>query len=178
MEAAFAMTPDELMAKIATQKAENKDVSQALKEEFQAARQLIWDEYMPQIQDLEAQIEALEATSGDTSELVAQLDTLRTEFQAAMAALRDTYHTDSVAETARIQTEYNARISEHAAAVAAFRAQTESRKQTMGDAINQYQGGNANTTTNTNTNTATTTTNTATSNTAPTTTENTNGAGN
>jgi len=179
LEDAVAMTAEELMAKIATKKAENKDVSQALKDEFQAARQLIWDEYMPDIQALEEQIEALEATSGDTTELEAQLLTLRTAFQTELAALRDTYHTDSEAETAQIQTEYTARISEHASEVAAFRSQAENRHQTMGDAIAEYQSGTTNTNTNTNTNTtattsntATTTSNTATTNTSPTTSEN------
>jgi hypothetical protein len=157
LEDAVEMTPEQLMAKIATKKAENKEINQALMEEFKAARQLIWDEYMPDIQALEAQIATLEASNGDTTALEAELATLRTAFQNEMATLRDTYHSDSEAEKARIRTEYNARISEHASEVAAFRSQTQNRKELMGENIENFQTA---TTTNTNTNTNTSSGNT------------------
>jgi hypothetical protein len=176
LEDAVEMTPEQLMAQIAAKKGENKEVSQALMEEFKAARQLIKDEYQPQIEALEAQIQAAVAAGSDTAQLEANLAQLRTEFEAEMAALRTQYHSDSAAEKTRLQTEHNARISEHAAAVEAFRAQTENRKEDMEDDIEDYQGS---TNTLTNTNTSSTTSNTATtSNTEPTTSDNTSGSGN
>jgi vacuolar-type H+-ATPase subunit I/STV1 len=168
IEDAVVLTPVELMARIKTMKQENKDVSQALKDEFQVARELIKDEYQPQIEALEAQIAVLEGEGGDTAALEAELATLLEAFHAELDLLRTTYHTDSVELQTQTRTEYNARVSEHAAAVEAWRTQTETRKSELEDAINAYQHGTENT--------GTVTTNLNTSGTA-TTYENTSGTG-
>jgi hypothetical protein len=145
LEDAVQLTTEELMTRMQTRKQENKTVNQALSDEFFAARQLIWDEFMPQIQSLEEQIAALQATSGDVTALQAELETLRTAFRTAMQALRDQYHTDSEAERTRMRTEAQNRVNEHAQAVAAFRSQAASRRQAMGEAIRQFQSGSQNT---------------------------------
>ncbi|MFH0993088.1 MAG: hypothetical protein V1761_01925 [bacterium] len=141
LEQAVAMETVTLMARIQTKNAENKGIAQDLKDEFQAARALIQDEYQPQIQALVDEIAALAAADGDTSALEAELATLRTEFQTELAALRDEYHTDSQAVREQMQTNYDARINEHATAVAAYRAQTQTRTNQMGNAIENYQKG-------------------------------------
>ncbi|MDP3130688.1 MAG: hypothetical protein Q8N15_05060 [Bacillota bacterium] len=145
IEEAVAMTPVELMARIKTMKQENKDISQALKDEFQAARDLIKDEYQPQIEALEAQIATLEGEGGDTAALEAELATLLDEFYAELELLRETYHEDSVELQTQTRTQYNARVSENAAAVEAWRTQTQTRKSELEDEIDAYQHGTENT---------------------------------
>jgi hypothetical protein len=162
MEAATQMTATELMAAIQTRLQENKDVAQELKDAFLAARELIRDEYLPQIEDLEAQIDTLKAEDGDTADLEAQLATLVAEYQAELAALRDEYHTSSETVRTQLRTEMEARISEHAAAVEAWRSQVQTRKADLEDAIANYQNGQDDETTTTET-AVTTQENTATS---------------
>jgi hypothetical protein len=145
LEDAVRMSTQQLLEQMQTRKKEKKEINQALKEEFFAARESIRDEYIPQIQALEEQIEAIQATSGDVTALQEELNTLRTAFQTAMQALRDQYHNDSEAEKTRIRTEAQNRINEHAQAVSAFRSQIQTRRQTMGEAIRQYQSGSNNT---------------------------------
>ncbi len=141
IEQAVAMDPVALMARIQTKNAENKGIAQDLKDEFQAARTLIQEEYQPQIQALVAEIAAVAEADGDTTALETELDALRTEFRAELATLRDEYHLDTDAVRAQLQTTYTARISEHAAAVTAFRAQTQTRLNQMRAAIENYQKG-------------------------------------
>jgi len=139
IEDAVELTPEELMAMIRTRNQENKDVSQELKDEFQTARALLQDEYMPQIQELEDEIAVLEGEGGDTAAIEAELAALKDEFHAALEELRDQYHTDSVELREQMRTTYNARVSEHAAAVEAWRNQTQERKNDLEDDIDDYQ---------------------------------------
>ncbi|MFH0766678.1 MAG: hypothetical protein V1920_01145, partial [Bacillota bacterium] len=103
LEDALLMTQQELMTILKDAKKANKEVAQALRDEFIAARELLFEEYIPQIQDLEAQIIAAE---GDTTELQAQLDALRDEFHAELSALRDEFHVETEALREQIQAQY------------------------------------------------------------------------
>ncbi|MFA5007392.1 MAG: hypothetical protein WC509_08040 [Candidatus Izemoplasmatales bacterium] len=141
IEDAVAMTPTELMARVKTMKQANKDVAQALKDAFQAERDLIKEEYLPQIEALEAQIATVEGEGGDTAALESELAALVDAFHAELAALRDTYHADSVQLQEQTRTTYNARVSEHAQAVEAWRNQTQTRKAELEDEIDDYQKG-------------------------------------
>ncbi|PKK96462.1 MAG: hypothetical protein CVV58_06220 [Tenericutes bacterium HGW-Tenericutes-3] len=137
LEDALVMTQQELVEILKDAKQANKEVAQALRDEFIAARQLLFDEYLPQIQDLEAQILAAE---GDTTELEAQLEALRTEFRTAVQALRDDYHTQTEGLRQQIQTQNQLRIQEHSEAVEAFMNQMQTRREQMQSMIEQFQG--------------------------------------
>ncbi len=56
LEDALLMTVDELQAILKEAKVELREVSQALKDEFLQARQVLFDQYLPQITALEAEI--------------------------------------------------------------------------------------------------------------------------
>lgn len=138
-EDAILMTQQELMAILREAKQANKEVAQALREEFFAARQLIFDEYIPQIQALEVQISAA-AEGEDTTELQAQLDALKAEFEAELIALRDTYHSETEGLRAQIMEQHQLRYMEHQQKVQEFMNQMQTRKDEMQDEIEEFQG--------------------------------------
>jgi len=76
LEDALLMTQEELMAIVHEARLAQREVAQALRDEFFTARQLIFDEYLPQIQTLEADIE-LKTT--ELTALVAEKDALVAE---------------------------------------------------------------------------------------------------
>ncbi len=104
LEVALEMTRDELIDVLKTARQEAKDVAQAYKQEFLAARAKIGETYIPDIEDLETQIETLEAqidtTTDDTTELEAQL----VQLQTALQALKDTMYTELEKLRAEYQT--------------------------------------------------------------------------
>ncbi|MCK7486161.1 MAG: hypothetical protein MZU97_11900 [Bacillus subtilis] len=88
----------------------------------------------------------LEGEGGDTAELEAELmDPARRLPRGTRSAPFDTHHEDSAELQAQIRTQYNARVSEHAAAVEAWRTQTQTRKSELEDEIDAYQHGTPNT---------------------------------
>jgi len=137
LEDALLMTQQELVDILQAAKQANREVAQGLKDEFFAARQLLFDEYLPQIQDLEAQILAFD---GDTAELEAQLQALKDEFHGKVQVLRDEFHTQTEALREQIREQRQLRMQEHSEAVEAFMNQMQSRHQQMQDAIEKFQG--------------------------------------
>jgi len=76
LEDALLLTQEELMTIVHEARLAQREVAQALRDEFFAARQLIIEEYLPQIQALEADI-ALDTT--ELAALVAEKDALVAE---------------------------------------------------------------------------------------------------
>ncbi len=137
LEDALALPQADLLEMLETAKQANREVAQALKDEFFAARQLIFDEYLPQIQELEAQIEAAE---GDTTELQAELDALVATFHDAVSQLRDDYHLQTEGLRSEIQAQRELRMQEHMGQVQAFMNRLQTRKDEMQDEIEEFQG--------------------------------------
>lgn len=138
-EDAILMTQQELMAILKDAKEANKEVAQALREEFFAARQLIFDEYIPQIQALETQIAAA-AEDEDTTDLQAELDALKADFQAELAVLRDEFHAETVGLRDGIMNQNQLRKMEHSEKVQEFLNQMQTRKDEIQDEIEEFQG--------------------------------------
>jgi len=137
LEDALLMTQQELIDILKVAKEANREVAQALRDEFFAARQLLFDEYLPQIQDLEAQILASEV---DTTDLQAELDLLKDEFHAELQLLRDDFHAQTEGLREQMQEMRQLRIQEHSEAVEAFRNQMQTRMEQMQDNIEEFQG--------------------------------------
>ena len=138
-EDALLMTQQDLMDILHDAREANREVAQALRDEFFAARQLIFDEYLPQIQALEAQIAAA-AEDEDTTDLQAQLDALKVEFKAELTALRDTFHAESEGLKAQIMEQRQLRFMEYSQKVQEYMNQVQSRKDQMQDEIEEFQG--------------------------------------
>ncbi len=141
LEDALALTQAELIQIVKDSREANREVAQALKDEFMEARALIFDEYLPQIQALEAQIEAA-GEDVNTSELQAELDALKVEFHDAVTALRDDFHAQTAAFRAQVQAQHVLRMQEHHEQVEAFleQAQVRARMGQMEQAIQEFQG--------------------------------------
>lgn len=146
---ALEASPEQLMTRMRTQN-ETPEIVQALKDEFLAAKQAIHDTYLPQIQELEAQIEAASSAGEDTTELEAELAALKEEMHTALMAVVDEFLADSELQRQALQTQLQARIQANQEKVEAYR--------------NQHQI--TTTTRLTSENSSTNTSNTATSNTA------------
>jgi hypothetical protein len=100
IEEALLLTPEELQTIIKTAKAEMREVSQAIKEEFFTAREALFAEYLPQIQALEQTIELGE---GDIDALTLELEALKLEFRTKLEALRTEFHTETEAIRAQMK---------------------------------------------------------------------------
>ncbi len=140
LEDALALPQADLLEMLETAKQANREVAQALKDEFFAARQLIFDEYLPQIQDLEAQIAVVVADEGDTTALQAELDALVAAFHDEVSQLRDDYHLQTVGLRSQIQAQRELRMQEHMSQVEAFMNRLQNRKDQMQDEIEEFQG--------------------------------------
>ena len=137
LEEALAMTQQELMDLVQTARREKREVSQMLKDEFFAARQLLFDEYLPQIEALEQQI--LESTE-DTTELEAQLEALEQELHDKVALLRDEFHAETEALRAEEKAMIQNRVNQFKDAVEQFRNQMQQRRGQVDDEIDEFQG--------------------------------------
>lgn len=119
-EDAIEATPQGLITRL---RASNQvaAIAQELKDEFQTAKAAIHDVYLPQIQALQDQIDELELTEGDTTDLQIQLDALKTEMHAEILAIVDEYISQSEPLMTAIQTQYQARIAANASKVQQYR---------------------------------------------------------
>ncbi|MBU1094583.1 MAG: hypothetical protein KKH01_08980 [Firmicutes bacterium] len=137
---ALLMTQQDLMDILHDAKAANREVAIELREAFFAERQDLFDIYIPQIQDLEAQIAAAVLAEEDTTALQADLDALKVEFEAELAIIRDAFH----AQTLELQVGYlyqtQVRRMELGQKVEDFLNQAQSRRDEMQDEIETFQG--------------------------------------
>lgn len=139
LEDALTMSHKDLMDILHEAREANKGVAQALRVEFFAARQLIFDEYIPQIQALEAQIEAA-TEDEDTTALQVELDALKADFKAELTLLRDEFHTETEGLRAGIMEQHQLRMMEHSQRVQEYMNQLQTRKDQMQDEIEEFQG--------------------------------------
>jgi hypothetical protein len=165
LEDALQMTVPELQAILREAKEAQKEVVSALREEFLAARALIFDEYIPQIQALETDLEAnaeviaalevelAEAEEADKAAIQAELDlaleakatleadleALVTVFHEEFKALRDEFHAQSVVLRAEIREMNQHRKEVNQAKVQEFLNQMQERRQELKEAIDQFQ---------------------------------------
>lgn len=153
LEDALLMTPQELMGTIYQAKRQMKDVAQGIRDDFFAARDLIREEYLPQIQALEGEMEALieeiEELEGNLETLTSTegydeaeaeaLETLISEKQEALEALE--------AELEVIKTEFHEKLAEvrdafHEASKEArdqLRAQNQARREAIRNQVEAFK---------------------------------------
>jgi len=165
LEDALEMTVPELQAILREAKEARKEVVFALREEFLAARALIFDEYIPQIQALEAELElnaeviaALELELAEADEadkadiqveldvaletkatLEADLEAVKTAFRDEFKAIREEFHAQSLVLRAEIREMYQHRMDINKAKVEEFLNQMQQRRQELKEAIDQFQ---------------------------------------
>ncbi len=115
LEVALEMTQEELRDILKDAKDAAKEVLMELRDDFIAARQLVHDEYDPQIETLETTIANLENQMSDveaqievesTPELVAQLEALQADLEEAQTSLQ-TLVDDMHAEIALLRTDFH-----------------------------------------------------------------------
>ncbi|MDO9628317.1 MAG: hypothetical protein Q7I99_00330 [Acholeplasmataceae bacterium] len=165
LEDALQMTVEELQEVLRDAKDAKKEVVFALRAEFFEARQLIFDEYLPQIQALEASIEAqneaiaqlevdlAEAVEADKPAIQTELDlalenlltleadleAVKTLFHNELAALRAEFHLQSEVLRAQIREMNQHRKEVNQAKVQEFMNQMQERKEQMKEAIENFQ---------------------------------------
>lgn len=153
LEDALLLSQQELMDILKEARTANKEMMFALREEFHAQRNEIFNEYHPQIVALEAeiaQLEALiEAEEGDLVALQADLDqklldlaALQDTFRQAMEQLRISFQAEIDDEKDQLMIMNQMRIQEHRQAVEAFRNAIQERKGQLIDEIENFQNGN------------------------------------
>ena len=117
---ALEATPEGLITRM---RASNQvaGIAQELKDEFQAAKDLIHEEYDPQIEALVTTIADATAAGTDTTALEAELDALKDAMHDEIVLAVDTYISQSEPQMAAIQTQYQARIAANAEKVNEYR---------------------------------------------------------
>lgn len=121
LEAALEMEVNELQEVIMEAHNEHKEITETLREEFLAAREVLFNTYLPQIQDYNLQIAEIEAQIAVTedeeekatleaslTELKLALDNLKIEFKTELETLRDSFidQTEGLGETYREMYQY------------------------------------------------------------------------
>ncbi|NLZ61627.1 MAG: hypothetical protein GX904_02390 [Acholeplasmataceae bacterium] len=136
---ALLMSVQELIKIIKDKDSQMKMVQNELKAEFFAEREVLFEEYRPLIQALEAEIEALTAQDEGAEEKIAELEALKSEFHEALAALRASYQVEGEAIKTQIRTQKQERIEAHKQETEAFRSEMNTRRQERKNAIETYQ---------------------------------------
>ena len=165
LEDALDMTVPELQAILREAKEAHKEVISTLREEFLAAKELIFDEYLPQIQALEAELELnaeviasleLELAEAEEAEkadiqleldaaleakatLEADLEAVKVAFKEEFATLREEFHAQSQALRAEIKEMHQHRKEINQAKVEEFVNQMQERRQELKETIEQFQ---------------------------------------
>ncbi len=137
LEDVLLMDKEDLIALVKDAKEAAKDVAQALKEQFFAARQELFDLYLPQIEALNAQI--AEATEEELDALVLQLEALEAELHAAVIELRDEFHVESMLLKLQLKIQHQAKIALHHEKVQDFLDHINQRKEERQEDIEDYQ---------------------------------------
>lgn len=109
IEDAVQLRPDELIARVRENGDNLANMVQEVKDAFLAAKSEILDTYLPQIQALEALIEAAIENEEDTTDLEAQLIALKQDMHDELMAVVDDFVTQSQALRDALETEYQNR---------------------------------------------------------------------
>lgn len=96
-------------------------IAQELKDEFQTAKDLIHEEYIPQIEALLTAIAEATTAGTDTTALEAELDALKDAMHDEIVAIVDTYISQSEPLMTAIQTQHQARVQANAEKVNEYR---------------------------------------------------------
>jgi acid stress-induced BolA-like protein IbaG/YrbA len=137
IEELVEMDQEELINILKEFKDQNKQIIHQLREDFLIARKTLFDEYIPQIEALEAQLLEEDA---DVEAIQAELDALKLEFREKFEALREEFLDQSqVMRQQMIQIQMQRRIM-HQERVEEFKSHMEERRQEMKDRIEEFQG--------------------------------------
>lgn len=109
IEEAVKLRPDELIARVRENGDNLANMVQEVKDAFLAAKSEILDTYLPQIQALEALIEAAIENEEDTTDLEAQLIALKQDMHDELMTVVDDFVTQSQALRDALETEYQNR---------------------------------------------------------------------
>ena len=166
LEDALLLTRAELLEIVKTAREAGKDVAFEIRNEFHTAREALFDEYHPQIEALEEQIETKEARlleiealletpteetdvealeaekvtlEADLETLTAELEALQTELHDKFAEVRNEFHTQSQALREVFKQAKSQRRNQYQEQVGEFESDMEQRRQQMRDRIRNYQ---------------------------------------
>jgi hypothetical protein len=137
MEELVEMDQEELINILKEYKDQNKQIIHQLREDFLVARQALFDEYIPQIEALEAQLLEEDA---DLEAIQAELDALTTEFREKFEAIRTEFLDQSQVLRQQMKQVHMQRRMMNQEKVEDFKSHMEERKQEMKDQIEEYQG--------------------------------------
>jgi hypothetical protein len=136
IEDALLLTPAELQAIIRSAKVEMREVSQAIRTEFIAAREALFAEYLPQIQALEA---AIELGEGDVEALTLELEALKVEFRTKLDELRTEFHEETEAIRAQMKEIHQQRKEIFEPIMNQHMEQMQERREEMQEKIDEFQ---------------------------------------
>lgn len=151
LEDALTMTVEELQSFIKIARDAHKEVIQQLRTDFLEARQVLFDQYLPQIQSLEAQIEEKEALLLEAAEeekaaiqveidqLVLDLEALKLELREAVAALRGEFLEQGKAIREQMKEEFQHRKDQFQQRFQEFVQKNQERKDEIKNRISQWQ---------------------------------------
>lgn len=152
LEVGLEMPVKDLMAIIRSQVQGMKEIANQIREDFHDARELLINEYRPQIQALEVEIADLqeqialetdETTLEELNELLvtkeAELEALKEAFHTAMIALHEEFKTESEQFRSQVQAQHEALKEQHRARIEQFRGQASQNGQQIRDRIREYQ---------------------------------------
>jgi hypothetical protein len=154
LEAAIAMKVSELTHLVKENGNQNKEMVKALRDEFFAQRDLIVEEYRPQVEALQTAIAdlrtQLEAATDETvkTTLQAELDAKVAELEALLKTrndeikvLRDSFKDQITAKKAEVKAANKARVEEHKAEVDAFKQNFQKNKEKIQKEIENWKKG-------------------------------------
>ena len=101
---------------------EAREIAQAIKDEFLAAKKAIQDVYLPQIEAIEAQIATAVEKSEDTTALETELQALKDAMHAEIMVVVQAKIDQSAALRTQLQTQHQARVQENVERVQQYRA--------------------------------------------------------
>ncbi len=132
LEAALAMTQEDLVDILKEARSAAKDLAQAYKQEFLQARAEIRNQYLPDIQDLEAQIEALETEIANATEDTTELEAQLAQLEANLQAVKD----EMGGALLQLREQYQAMTQEM---VQAYQEMEEQRQSQFREKVNQWK---------------------------------------
>jgi acid stress-induced BolA-like protein IbaG/YrbA len=137
IEELIEMDQEELINILKEFKDQNKQIIHQLREDFLIARRALFDEYIPQIEALEAQLLEEDA---DVEAIQAELDALKLEFREKFEALRTEFLDQSQVMRQQMVQVHMQRRMMNQEKVEDFKSHMEERRQEMKDQIEEFQG--------------------------------------
>lgn len=136
LEELLLMDQEALIEMLKAFKDENKQIIHQLREDFLAARQVLFDEYKPQIEALE---EALLEEDADIEAIQAEIDALKAELKEKVELLRTEYLDQAQVMRQQMIQVHNQKRQMNQQKVDDFKSHMEERRQQMREQIEEYQ---------------------------------------